>query len=323
MHLTRRGFLLASGAAAIVPTHAAMADILQIEGPALGAGFRLRVAAGADVPALVAAVTDAIAGVDATMSPFRADSEVSAFNRAETRDLLPLSRPTLSVLAEARRIAELTRGAFDPTLGGLVGRLGFGPITRRPEGAFSGMTLTDDGARKAHPGQTLDLCGIAKGDALDRCMASLAALGHSDVFLELGGEVAATGLRPDGGAWRVAVEHPLAGPGVAHCVLRLRDEALATSGDRVNGYALGDRRIGHIVDPRLGGPARGPLASVSVLAPRAVTADALATALFALGAEQGPQLAQAARIDALFLARDGAGLRSVTTGRFADRIVEG
>jgi len=322
MILTRRGFLAGTGAvlaASALP--AAASDLLQIEGPAYGASWRVRVAAGADAGAIIRAITKVIETVDAAMSPFRARSEVSVFNRTETTDWLPLSPATLTTITEAHRIAAQTLGAFDPTLGGLVGRYGFGPITTAPEGAFRGLALGTGGARKAHSQQTLDLCGIAKGHALDQCAEALRSIGLNAYFIELGGEVFASGLKSDGSPWRVAVERPLPGPTAPHCIVELKGEALATSGDLINSYVMGGHRYSHIIDPRHMAPANSALASVSVFAPQAITADALATALFAMGSERGPEFAEETELDALFLLRDGPGLREVMTSRFSNRII--
>lgn len=326
MTVTRRGFLAGAGALLATPARSAAAtDLLQIEGPAFGAGWRVRVGAGAGVTpgagAIVAAITGVIETTDAAMSPFRDGSEISVFNRSRTTDWLPLSALTLGTIATAQSVAARTRGAFDPTLGGLVGRYGFGPIRGRPAGAFRDLALRAGGARKAHPRQTLDLCGIAKGQALDRCADALRSIGLEAFFIEMGGEVLARGARPDGSPWRAAVERPLPGRAEPQRVVALRDEALATSGDLINSYVLAGHRYGHIIDPRRMAPADSALASVSVFAPRAVTADALATALFALGPDRGPALAEHAGIDALFLSRDGPDLREVATGRFRDRII--
>jgi len=322
MWFSRRGFLRSGGAVlAATALRAAGSDLWQFEGPAFGAGWRVRVGIGADTNAVVRTITGVIASVDAAMSPFQAESEISLFNRAETTDWLRLSSQTLTTIAEAHRIADQSQGAFDPTLGGLVGRYGFGPITAEPEGAFRDLTLEAGAARKAHPRQTLDLCGIAKGHALDRCVGALGSLGLDAFFVELGGEVAARGLKPEGTVWRAAIEHPLRGQLAPQCVVGLKNEALATSGNLINSYVLAGHRYGHIINPQRLAPSDTALASVSVFSTRAITADALATALFAMGPEQGPAFAQAAELDALFLSRDGPGLRQDMTGRFADRII--
>jgi len=324
MTLTRRRFLSGTGAVlATTVLPAAALDMLHIEGPAFGARWRVRVAEGADANAIIWAITAVVGDVDAAMSPFRATSEISAFNRTETTDWLPLSPATIATVSEAQRIAAQTQGAFAPTLGGLVGRFGFGPITAAPEGDFRDLTLGPDRARKAHSRQTLDLCGIAKGYALDQCAEALRTAGVGSFFIELGGEVYATGLKPNGQPWRSSIENPVPGSTAPQRVVVLNNEALATSGDFVNSYAFFGRRYSHIIDPRRMMPTRSTLASVSVFAPSAITADAQATALFAMGSERGQEFAQQTRIDALFISRHGSGLREVTTGDFTNRIIQG
>lgn len=320
MALTRRGFIAATGAMLVATSlGAAPSDILQIEGPAFGAGWRVRVAAGADAEAIIAAVMTVVEQVKATMSPFRAESEISRFNRTETRDWVVLSPDVCATLAEAKRVSALTHGAFDPTMGGIAGRYGFGPIAGQPEGAFADLALDATGARKGHPRQTFDLCGIAKGYALDLIVSEFSTMGLKDVFVELGGEVMAIGRHPDGQPWRAGIESPIP---VTTSLLRrmvVTGEALATSGNRINSYVYHGHRYSHIIDPSRRLPVVGPLASVSVFAPRAMTADALATALFAMGAEKGVAFADRHQLPALFVTRDGAGLREIATGDFSTR----
>ncbi|MDO5704454.1 MAG: FAD:protein FMN transferase, partial [Paracoccus sp. (in: a-proteobacteria)] len=161
-------------------------------------------------------------------------------------------------------------------------------------------------------GTTADLCGIAKGHALDRMAALMTARG-GDWLIDLGGEIAAGGHHPSGRAWQVAVERP-DGSGAAE-VLALRGGlSVATSGAGVNGYDLGGRRVGHIIDPAAGAPAQGGLAQVSVIGPQARAADGWATALFAAGEARAVTLAHRHRLTALILTADG---RRIENGDFA------
>src|SRR5690606_6396009 len=121
-----------------------------------------------------------IASVDGAMSPFRADSDLSRFNRAATTDWQPLSAATCTVVEEGLRVAALTGNAFNPTVGPLVGRYGFGPITHGLAGLPEEIVVRDGAARKARPGLSLDLCGIAKGHALDRMVVACRKQGMSD-----------------------------------------------------------------------------------------------------------------------------------------------
>ncbi len=321
MALTRRALLAGTAASlAASAVRAAGREILHIEGPAFGARWSVRIDAESDGAAIAAAVASIVASVDAEMSPYRPTSAIGLFNATDTTDWLPLPPATLATLRQARRVARLTQGAFDPTVGGITGRYGFGPIRQAPAGSFDGVAIASGAARKDHALQTLDLCGIAKGHALDRVVAALSDAGHRDFLVEMGGEVMARGAHPDGRPWRVGVENPTPQSISIWHRVNVTGEALATSGDRTNSYLSGKHRYGHIIDPRRLMPADTALASVSVFAPQAVLADALATALFALGPENGPALAEQTGIAALFLIRDGNGHRDIITAGFSHRI---
>lgn len=319
MRLSRRGLIVSAGgalAASALPSWAG-AQARTLGGPAFGASWTLVAPAPLDEAAVHDAFADIIASVDAAMSPFRAGSEITRFNRAATTDWLPLSAATRAVVAEGLRVAALTQNAFNPTLGPLVGRFGFGPITDGIAGLPDEIALGDSAVRKARARLTLDLNGIAKGHALDRMAAACAALGLADYLIELGGEVFAAGRHPSGRAWQVGVERPTSEGGVQR-VVTTDGAALATSGSAVNAYEWQGRRYAHIVDPATGRPADSALASVTVAAATAMTADALATALYAMGPERGPDFAASAAIEALFVMEDG---RETATAGFAARIL--
>jgi thiamine biosynthesis lipoprotein len=303
------GALLASG----LPARAQAPRVLQ--GPAFGSSWKLVADIdAADAAALTADIEAVVASVDAKMSPFRADSELSRFNRAATTGWQALSHETCAVVAEALRVAEATGDAFNPTLGPVTGRYGFGPIIEGVPGAPEEISVREGGVGKARAALTLDLCGIAKGHALDRMAAACAGRGLADVLIELGGEVLARGRHPSGRGWRVGVEGP---SGFAGAV-SLDGAALATSGIAVNAFSHGGRRYAHIVDPLTKRPADSALFSVTVAAGTAMTADALATALFAMGAARGPAFSRENGIEALFVMDDGA---TVMSGGFEARIL--
>jgi thiamine biosynthesis lipoprotein len=253
--------------------------------------------------------------LSAMMSTYVADSPLSQLNRTGILENAP---PELvEVFLMSRELSELSGGAFDPTIGPLVRRYGFGPIAGPGAGNPAGLHTRPDAIRKAAPDLTIDLCGIAKGYALDRMVAALTTLGHTDFLIELGGEIACRGHHPEDRDWLVAVEAP--DGGAAQRVLKLGGMALATSGHVANGFPrLG---LSHVIDPGTARPAAPTLASVSVLAETAERADALATALLVLGSEAGPDLARARGIDALFLTGTGPAVQEVMTGTFARHIV--
>lgn len=316
MELTRRAFLAAAASAVVGPLPAASAKPGVLEGQAFGTTWRI-IAGSLNEHEVRAGFDEILNSIDASLSPFRRDSELSRFNACRSTDWLTLSRETSLVVAEALRVAEMTGGAFNPTMGPVVGRYGFGPIVAGSAGRPEEIVMAGNELRKTRPELSIDLCGIAKGFALDRLSDFSRQLGITDFIIELGGEVVANGHHPSGRPWQVGVEDQTLS-GFARVVI-LEGHALATSGNRINGYSWQGRGYSHIIDPTTELPAGGRLASVTVAAPTAMTADALATALFALGDTKGPAWARSSATEALFLFADGGEL---TTSGFETRFAE-
>lgn len=310
---TRRMTILGTAALTLAPD-IAWADA-PIGGRAFGSTWRLT---GEGVTRRAAARIEHHARqVDATMSPYRRMSLISRFNRADTAARLDLPPFMEDVVRAAIDIHRASDGAFDPTVGPVVNRYGFGPILGGGEG-IDDIVLEGGTLRKSAAEVTLDLCGIAKGYALDAMIDDLRADGATDILLELGGETRALGRHPTGRPWQIAIEDPLSpGPAARH-VVRPGSLALATSGHAANG--IPDRRLSHVIDPRTERPATGFAASVSVLAETAMRADAWATALVAMGAG-GPDFARAHGISALFILGGAAGGASILIGDFARHIL--
>lgn len=299
MTMTRRGVMLGAAAALLLP-QVATAGSLSIGGPAFGSSWRASVV-GADGRAISRRIESIIAQADACFSPYRADSALSRFNATrETRWML-VRRDLAFVTGQALEIAAETGGYFDPTVGPLVARQGFGPIAGEVAD-FTRIAFGDRGLRKRTPEATLDLCGIAKGHALDLIIGALQSEGVTSAIVDVGGEVRALGSHPDGRAWSVAIADPFR-PGAARRILDPRGLAVATSGHSANGVR-GRAETSHIIDPHRRAPASQRLLSVTVLDRSAARADALATALCAAGAEVGPEVARTLAVPALFILDD-------------------
>ncbi|MCP3986321.1 MAG: FAD:protein FMN transferase [bacterium] len=261
--------------------------------------------------------------VNAAMSTWDPDSELSRFNAHASSEPFPLSSETLGVMSLAREVSEATGGAFDVTVRPLVAAWGFGAGARIPGAGpvdedlvalrarvgFERLVLDPAGgtAQKRHPQLEVDLSAIAKGFGVDEVARALSELGHERFLVEVGGEVRALGERPAGGSWRLAIERPEPDGRAVHAVVELRDLAMATSGDYRSFYEQEGERLTHIVDPRVGRPVSHGLASVSVVHQNAATADAWATALTVLGPDEGPRVAVASGIAAYFIVRTPQG----------------
>ena len=163
---------------------------------------------------------------------------------------------------------------------------------------------------------SLDLCGIAKGYAVD-CVASLLhEQGHRDYLVEIGGELRGEGEKPDGSPWWVALEAPRGLNDTVEAIVALQGLGVATSGDYRRYFEHQGVRYAHSIDPRRGQPVANGVLSVTVLHRSCMRADALATALMVLGVDAGLQFAAARNIAALFVFAGRSGLQCRGTPAF-------
>lgn len=257
-------------------------------GTTMGTSWRVKAALPDTlVPgALAARLVRRLEQLVARLSHWEADSALSRFNRARAGSWHGLDDDFAQVIACALDIAARSEGAFDPAIGVLVNLYGHGPrpAPHQPPGAealadaraVSGWQRLDwdaQGQRLCQPGGCyLDLSGIAKGYGVDALAGELEAAGLRHFLVEIGGEFAARGMRPEGDPWWVELETPpqALAQGIAPLRLALCDSAVATSGDYVRGA--------HTLDPRSGTPVHHVLA-LSVIHESAMQADAWATAL--------------------------------------------
>ncbi|KKC25981.1 thiamine biosynthesis protein ApbE [Sphingomonas sp. SRS2] len=264
---------------------------------------RFAVPRAADIEAVKAAIQIRLDIIIDEMSHWRPDSLISEYNRSDAGSSVRLPPDFETVVAAAIDVARRSGGAFDPTIGRIVDLRGFGPypthysddeahIASLHEHAGWHRLRHEDGRLVQPGGLALDLSGIAKGHAVDAVADCLAGQGIAHALVEIGGELAGRGVRPDGEPWWVDLENP---PGITLPPLRiaLHGLAVATSGDY--------RRGAHTIDPRSGRSAANGLRSVSVIHRSAMLADAWATALTVLGTEEGLEIATREGLAARFV----------------------
>lgn len=255
-------------------------------------------------------------------STYRAGSELSRFNASRGTEWFPVSAELARVALEARAISAATAGAFDVTVDPLVRLWGFGPAGRprvipavtaiaeaRARVGWRRLEARSDppALRRTSGGVTADFSSIAKGFASDALSAMLVELGAVDHLVQVGGDLRASGRDAGGGPWRAGIETPTDERSRVALVVSLREQALSTSGDYRNFFLHEGRRYGHVIDPRTGWPVSGRLASVSVVHSSCAASSAWATALFALGADDGFALAKRLRLACVFFVRDPTG----------------
>ncbi|MGH8960521.1 MAG: FAD:protein FMN transferase [Jatrophihabitantaceae bacterium] len=259
--------------------------------------------AAADLAAL-------LARVDAAASRFRPDSALSKANSSAGRPV-PVPRLLVDLVAVALDAADTTGGLVDPTVGTTLGRLGYdrdiAAVSADGPAAPSAAVRTwrdvrldrDAGLLTVPPGAALDLGATAKSYLADHAAHALAQRYGTAVLVELGGDLAVAGNRPQG--WCIDVAER-AGDTGQHVLVR--HGGMATSTTVIRRWRRGGAAVHHIVDPRTGRPAAGPWRTVSVYAPCALAANTASTAGIVLGADALGWFA-ARNLAARFVAVDG------------------
>lgn len=252
------------------------------------------------------AALDEIGELEDLLSVYRGDSAVSRLNRRAAEAPVRVNYRLYELLKQAAQLTWQTDGAFDVATGAMVKAWGFlrGPkrvpseTERREAFARSGMrhVVFDDEAISVHyavPGLEINLGSIGKGYGIDQALKRMMADFGTDCVLIQGGRssVRAVGSPADDGrGWLLGIQDPL-WPDRQLGTVYLKDRALATSSAVNQFFEAQGHRYGHLIDPRTGWPADG-LASVTVLAPDAATADALSTALFIMGLDKAAAFCQ-------------------------------
>ena len=246
-----------------------------------------------------------LGNLDMSVSPYNKASLISAINENSTSRVDAYLRLLIDA---SRTVNRESGGAFDPTVMPLVNAWGFGYKSGTPPTQaqldsilqFIGMskvTLHGDTLVKKDPRVMLDFSSIAKGLACDEIGRMLARNGAVNWLVEIGGEVAASGVNKRGTPWNVSVDMPTSEQQgqTAHesaLTLALDSGAVATSGNYRKWREEGGTKISHIIDPRTGDSRAGTLLSVTVVARDCMTADAWATACMVMGENEVKNMMQ-------------------------------
>jgi FAD:protein FMN transferase len=260
------------------------------------------------------------AALDARLSDYKPDSELSRLSDAAGGPPRPVSRELFDLLLESKRLAERTNGAFDVTIAPVVLLWRKARKERRmpdPDALKAARALVGHGdleldaggrtARLRRPGMRLDLGGIAKGYACDQALAAVAAEGVPRAYVDAGGGMSIGDPPPGRDAWRIGMI------GDARRMLLLKNCGVATAGDIEQHVEIEGRRYSHIVDPATGlGLTNRAMATV--VAPTGLAADAVDTAICILG--PGPGFALGG-FDAWMTWVEGDRVRTAQTPGFA------
>jgi len=246
----------------------------------------------------IAAVMAEMRWVDANMSPFRPDSELSRLNARAARESVPVSRELFDLIERSLWFSRATGGAFDVTFSSVGYLYDYRkyqhPSEAQIAAALPGVNyrhlILDDKAgtiRYARQGVRVDLGGIGKGYAVDRSIDLLKARGIAHAIVTAGGDTRVLGDRR-GRPWNVGIRDPR-NRGKVIALMPLVDEAISTSGDYERYFVENGVRYHHIINPRTGKSVKG-IRSVTIVGPDATTTDGFSTSVFVMGVKEGMKL---------------------------------
>lgn len=246
------------------------------------------------------------------------DSEAMAINNMAGKDFVTVSKDTLNVIKQGKYFSEISNGGFDVSIGALVKLWNIGEEgvtvpsqqdieTKKALVDFNKVQINESTSevKLEQEGMILDLGGIAKGYGADRITEILKEHGIGHAIINLGGNIYAHGEKVDGSPWRIGIQNPNSSRGDYVGIVQVVDKTVVTSGIYERYFEENGVRYHHILDRETGYPVDNNLAGVSIIAEKSIDADALSTAVFVNGPEQGLALIESLEnIEAIFITKD-------------------
>ncbi len=244
---------------------------------------------------VIHAVMNEMRRIDQLMSSYKTESELSRINADAATEAVIVGNELFSLIEQALRYSEITDGAFDITYAS-AGQYYDYRNSKKPDGQQLAATLpaisyrhvimnkTHSSVRFSQPGVRIDLGGIAKGYAVDRCIAILQAAGISNALVTAGGDTRVIGRHWEH-PWMIGVRDPRKHDGIITRI-PLEDAAISTSGDYERYFEQDGVRYHHILNPGTGDSPR-EVHSTTIIGTTATHTDALSTSVFVLGVKKG------------------------------------
>jgi thiamine biosynthesis lipoprotein len=259
--------------------------------------------------------------LESLLSSYQVDSLISRINAAAAQRptrAVKVPQEIFNLILQSIQLSRALEGAFDITFAPLARlyrppRKGQPALVPGPAELRKGLALVGSkhigldydkvAVRLGRPGMRIGLGAIAKGYAVDCVVSVLRAQGQMSFIVDGGGDLYVSGRHPER-PWRVGIKDP-GKPATYFATLSVQGKAVVTSGRYERFFVKDGKRYHHILDPRTGRPAVG-LASVTVVAPKAALADALATGVFVLGPHKGLEaIKRFAKVEALLVTTSG------------------
>ncbi|MEJ2764227.1 FAD:protein FMN transferase [Photobacterium sp. MCCC 1A19761] len=308
-------------------------DMIHLNGSTMGTYYSIKLIKQEGLPPatdIQAEIDRRLELVNDQMSTYRKHSELSQFNQSRSTEPVAVSADTAKVVREAIRLAELTDGALDVTIGPVVNLWSFGPearpettptaeeiATRQRQVGIRHLSVHGNSLQKGIPELYVDLSSIAKGYGVDVVADYFEELQVADYLVEIGGELRLKGNNLEGTPWRIAIEKPTEdGSRAVQEIIEPGDMAVATSGDYRNYFEQDGVRYSHLIDPKTCKPISNRVVSVSVLHPSSMTADALATAFSVMGKEKSLALAEREKLPVLLVVKTDEGFSEYASSAF-------
>ena len=255
--------------------------------------------------------------IEQKISSWDQNSLTSSVNKNAGIRSVEVDKELFDLIARSIAISRLTDGAFDISYASMDKIWKFdGTINALPSSAeikasianvgFQNIKLNKEKRTVFLPkkGMKIGFGAIGKGYAADKAKELLIANGVKAGIINASGDMSAWGVQPNKTHWKVAITNPLNKKN-AFAMLPLVDRAVVTSGNYEKYLILDGKRYAHIIDPRTGYPTEN-IASVTVFAPKAELADALATSVFVMGVTTGmDRINQLDNIECIIIDNEG------------------
>lgn len=258
--------------------------------------------------------------IEQNMSATIKDSEVNKVNDNAGIEPVKVSDDMYFVLKEAKNHAEISNGAYEPTIGTLVKTWDIKAGERERDWipteediekakglvGYERLELLDDNmVFLKDEGMRLDLGGIVKGYSADEVSRILTENGVKHAMIDLGGNIFAHGDKINGDYWRIGVQNPFDDTGIHLGVMKLKNQSIVTSGDYERYFEKDGKKYHHIIDRNTGYPSDNEITGVTIVSDRSIDGDVLSTTMFVLGVDKGMELINSLDgIDAVFVTKD-------------------
>lgn len=266
----------------------------------MGSRFDITVVANDSIEGseYIAIAIEEITRIEKLISSWDANSQTSLINRNAGIQPVKVELELFQLIERAIRISRLTDGAFDISYASMDKVWKFdGSVTELPSKETINNSITKVGFQNIIldkekqtvflklEGMKIGFGAIGKGYAADKAKDLLLSKGVSSGIVNASGDMNTWGKQPNGKEWKIALTNPL-DKNKVFALLPVSDAAVVTSGNYEKYITINGKRYTHIIDPRTGYPSTG-IISVTVFAPKAELADALATSVFVMGKETG------------------------------------